>query len=89
MSNIKIFEEKTMKSLEQKGLFTGIIEKDDNGNFFCGEYLLDYKMVASKFQIGDKITLKTSIDNPSDLSYKQYPKKSKNFALFNLKPDNK
>ena len=75
-----------MQSLEKKGLFTGIIEKDAKGNFFCGEYLLDYKMVASNFKIGDKITIKTSIENPSDLSFKDYPKKSKNFALFNLKP---
>ncbi len=74
------------KSLEQKGLFTGFIEKDENGNFFCGEYLLDYKMVASNFKVGDKITIKTVIENPSDISFKAYPKKSKNFALFNLKP---
>jgi len=76
-----------MKSLEKKGLFTGLIEKDENGNFFCGEFLLDYKMVASNFKEGDKITIKTVIENPSDISYKVYPKKSKNFALFNLKPD--
>jgi hypothetical protein len=74
------------KSLEQKGLFTGLIEKDENGNFFCGEYLLDYKMAVSNFKIGDKITIKTAIENPSDISFKAYPKKTKNFALFNLKP---
>ena len=77
-----------MQSLEKKGLFTGLIEKDEKGNFFCGEYLLDYKMVASNFKVGDKITIKTAIVNPSDLSFKDYEKKSKNFALFNLKPQN-
>ena len=76
-----------MKSLEKKGLFTGIIEKDENGNFFCGEYLLDYKMVVANFKLGDKITLKTAITNPSDISFKSYEKKSKNFALYNLKPE--
>ncbi len=70
----------------QKGIYTGIIEKDANGNFFCGEFLLDYKTVAANFKAGDKITIKTIIENPSDISYKVYPKKSKNFALFNLKP---
>lgn len=75
-----------METLEKKGLFTGLIDKDEKGNFFCGEYLLDYKMVAANFKIGDKITIKTAIVNPSDLSFKDYPKKSKNFALFNLKP---
>ena len=75
-----------MESLEKKGLFTGLIDLDEKGNFFCGEYLLDYKMVAASFKVGDKITIKSSIVNPSDISFKDYPKKSKNFALFNLKP---
>lgn len=78
-----------MKSLEKKGLFTGIIEQDEKGNYFCGEYLLDFKMVAANFKIGDKITIKTAITNPSDISFAAYEKKSKNFALFNLKPENK
>jgi hypothetical protein len=69
----------------EKGIYSGLIEKDANGNYFCGEILLDYKL-ATSFKIGDKITIKTVIENPSDLSYKDYPKKSKNFALFNLKP---
>ena len=72
----------------QKGIYSGIIEKDDKGNYFCGEFLLDYKIVSAGFKIGDKITIKTIIENPSDISYDTYPKKSKNFALFNLKPGN-
>jgi hypothetical protein len=80
------------KSEEQKilnkGIYTGIIEKDEKGNFFCGEFLLDYKMVMSSFQVNDLITIKTVIVNPSDASYNLYPKKSRNFALANLKPEN-
>ncbi len=80
------------KSEEQKilnkGIHTGVIEKDEKGNFFCGEFLLDYKMVTSSFQIGDLVTIKTVIVNPSDASYNTYPKKSRNFALANLKPEN-
>jgi hypothetical protein len=75
-----------MSKENQKGVYTGIMEKDENGNFYCGEFLLDYKMVSANFKIGDKITIKTVIENPSDISFKLYPKKSKNFALFNLKP---
>lgn len=74
--NSKIFE---------KGLYTGILEKDDKGNFFCGEILLDFKMASSGFSIGDLITVKSVIVNPSDLTYNSYPKKSKNFAKANLK----
>jgi len=42
-----------------KGIYTGIIEKDDHGNYFCGEYLLDYQMVLKGFLLGDKITVKS------------------------------
>ena len=28
---------------DKKGVYTGIIEKDADGNYFCGEYLLDYQ----------------------------------------------
>lgn len=71
---------------ENKGVYTGIIEQDEKGNFFCGEYLLDYKYTMSKFKIGDEINIKTVIENPSDISYNKYPKKSSNFFLANDKP---
>lgn len=70
-----------------KGIYTGIIEKDDNGNYFCGEYLLDYQMVLKGFVLGDTITIKTVIVNPSDKSYGTYPKKSRHFAIANDKPE--
>ena len=35
-----------------KGLYSGLIEKDANGNYFCGEYLLDYQMVSKDFKEG-------------------------------------
>jgi len=75
-------------NMMNKGVYTGKIEKDENGNFFCGEYLLDYKEVMSSFKEGDLITIKTVIVNPSDKSYGTYPKKSRNFALANMKPEN-
>jgi hypothetical protein len=70
-----------------KGIYTGIIEKDADGNYFSGEFLLDYQMVLKGFNLGDKITIKTVITNPSDKSYAIYEKKSRNFALANDKPD--
>jgi hypothetical protein len=70
----------------QKGVFTGIMEQDENGNYFCGEYLLDYKLASSNHAIGDWITIKSIIENPSDISYNKYPKKSKNFDKANNKP---
>jgi hypothetical protein len=73
----------------QKGVYTGIIEKDENNNYFCGEYLLDYKIASTNFNIGDWITIKSIIENPSDISYDKYPKKSKNFDKANNKPENK
>ncbi|RTY65011.1 hypothetical protein EKL97_07045 [Flavobacterium sp. LS1P28] len=75
----------SQEQMLQKGVYTGIMEKDENNNFFCGAYLLDYKM-AQKHSIGDWITIKSIIENPSDISYNKYPKKSKNFDKANNKP---
>ena len=72
-------------SKDKKEIYTGIIEKDDEGNFFCGEYLLDYQRVTAGFKPGEKITIRSVIENPSDKSYDKYPKKSKDFFLFNNK----
>ncbi len=73
----------------KKGVYTGIIEKDENNNYFCGEILLDYKIATTNFQVGDMITIKSVIENPSDISYDKYPKKSKNFDKANYKPEQK
>ncbi|WP_294818631.1 hypothetical protein [uncultured Flavobacterium sp.] len=72
-------------SKDDKAIYTGTIEKDEAGNYHCGEYLLDYRQVESKFKIGDKITIKSVIENPSDKSYAQYPMKSKEFSLADKK----
>lgn len=70
---------------DDKPVYTGIIEKDENGNFFCGEYLLDYKMVTTRFKEGDKIAIKSVIENSSDISHGKYPTKSKDFSLADKK----
>ncbi|WP_291084982.1 hypothetical protein [Flavobacterium sp. BFFFF1] len=70
----------------KKGVYTGLIEKDEFGNYFCGEYLLDYKYTeAGKFKVGDEVNIKSVIANPSDASAGWYPKKSRDFFLSNLK----
>ena len=71
-----------------KGVFTGNIEIDKDGNYHCGEILLDYKMVSTGFNLGDLVTVKTVITNPSDISFATYAQKSKNFAIANLKAEN-
>lgn len=48
--------------------------KDADGNYFCGEYLLDYQYTEKNFKVGDEINIKSVIVNPSDKSYNQYPK---------------
>lgn len=71
--------------LKQKGVYTGIIEKDADGNYFCGPYMLDYQYTEANFKLGDEVNLKTVIANPSDRSFNQYPQKSRNFFLANEK----
>lgn len=70
-----------MSKEKNKGIYTGIIEKDSDGNYFCGEYLLDYQYTEASFKIGDTINIKTIIDNPSGKSKEKYPKKTRNFFL--------
>jgi len=72
-------------SKDKKPVYTGIIEKDENGNYFCGEYMLDYQQVAASFKEGDKIEIRSVIENPSDKSYDRYPKKSKDFFMADKK----
>jgi hypothetical protein len=43
-------------------------------------------MVQAKHVVGDMITIKSIIENPSDISYNKYQKKSKNFDKANNKP---
>lgn len=83
--SIRTFEKNTIMSKDKKGVYTGIIEKDADGNYFCGEYLLDYQHTEKNFKVGDEINIKSVIVNPSDKSYNQYPKKSRNFFLANEK----
>lgn len=77
-----------MSKETKEGLYQGIIEKDANGNYFCGPYLLDYKLTEANFKLGDKISIKTLINNPSDISLEQYPKKSVKFSKAGEKHDN-
>ena len=84
MIQIVYLENKKFK-MKEKGVYTGIIQKDSDGNYFCGDYLLDYQYTEASFKIGDEINLKTVITNPSDKSFDKYPKKSKNFFLANKK----
>ena len=74
-----------MSKETKEGIYKGIIEKDENGNYFCGPYLLDYKYTVASFKLGDEVNLKTVIENPSDISYAKYPKKSRVFFLANDK----
>jgi hypothetical protein len=52
-----------------KRVYTGIMEKMKTTISFVVP-LLDYKMAISNHTLGDYITIKTIIENPSDISYK-------------------
>lgn len=65
----------------KKGLYQGIIEQDEKGNYYCGPYLLDYQLVEDQFRLGDKVSLKKIIGNSSRKSSDDYPQKSVKFSL--------
>jgi len=70
-----------MSKETKKGIFKGIIEKDEQGNYFCGPYLLDYQYTESQFKLGDIVSIKSVIANPSGKSRTAYPMKSMKFFL--------
>jgi len=65
----------------REGLYQGVIEKDENGNFFCGPLLLDYQLVKANFKIGDRISVKKVVGNTSAKSSAAYPQKAVKFSL--------
>ena len=65
---------------KQDPIYTGKIEQDANGNYFCDIYLLDYQKVAAGFAIGEEIHINSVVENQSDKSSEQYPFKSKDFV---------
>lgn len=67
---------------KEKGIYTGIIERDEYNNYFCGDYLLDYRYTEASFKVGDKIVIKSAVTNQSDMSAGWYPQKTKDFVLF-------
>jgi len=44
-------------------IFTGTIEQDAKGNYYCGEYLLNYNYVKNNYKISDKIEVLEVADN--------------------------
>jgi len=70
------------------GLYQGTIEKDTNGNYFCGPYLLDYQIVEAYFKLGDRVSLKSIIKNTSRMSMETYPQKSIKFSYATENHDN-
>ena len=65
----------------REGLYQGVIEKDEDGNFFCGPLLLDYKLASYHFKVGDRISVKKVVSNTSAKSNSKYPQKAVKFSL--------
>lgn len=65
----------------KRGLYQGFIERDEKGNYFCGPYLLDYKMTEANFKLGDKVSIKKIVGNTSGKSVEDYPQKAIKFSL--------
>ncbi|TDQ80235.1 hypothetical protein [Sphingobacterium yanglingense] len=65
----------------KRGLYQGIVERDEKGNYYCGPYLLDYKLTESSFKLGDKVSIKKIVSNTSGKSVEEYPQKAIKFSL--------
>ncbi|MBL1408290.1 hypothetical protein [Sphingobacterium faecale] len=65
----------------KRGLYQGIVEQDEKGNYYCGPYLLDYKLTEANFKLGDKVSIKKIVSNTSGKSIEEYPQKAIIFSL--------
>lgn len=65
----------------KEGLYKGIIERDEKGNYFCGPYLLDYRLTEAEFKLGDRVSIKKIVSNTSGKSVEDYPQKAVKFFL--------
>ncbi len=66
---------------KRKPIYTGSIQRDEYNNYYCGEFLLDYRYTEANFSLGDRIEIYSSAANPSDMSAGWYPQKTKDFKL--------
>jgi hypothetical protein len=62
----------------------GKIEQDDNRNYHCGVYLLDYKKVSSNYAVGDKIKITEISKNTNSKTNHLYPKYASKFTKITL-----
>jgi hypothetical protein len=63
---------------EEKGSYTGIIEKDSSRKFFLVS--ISYQLVEKNFKLGDEINIKTGQLQILDKSYNQYLKNLNYFS---------
>ncbi len=60
--------------------YEGTIEQDSNGNYFCGKYLLPYKRVEGKYNVGNNIRIFESVKNEDARTKDFYPVFARNFS---------
>lgn len=74
--NKKITEPISSESLAN---LVGKIEKDENGNYFCGAHLLNQHKLDETFRVGDEIMITNSIENSDRRLSSTYPKFANRF----------
>lgn len=68
---------------KQINIFEGLIEQDEYGNYYCGDYLLNYRYTQENFNINDKIKIIQSDENTDIRNKRLYPFHAKRFAKLN------
>lgn len=70
-SNIALWKEERIPN--DSAIHTGLITQDVNGNFYCGEYQLNYKYTEQNFKVGDRITILDATENGNFRTKDTYP----------------
>ena len=62
-------------------LYEGIIQQDEKRNYYCGTFLLNYKLVDQNYTVGQKIKIVEVVENSSDRTKIYYPNYASKFNL--------
>lgn len=74
----------TPLQIDNSSFYEGTIMQDYNNNYYCGEYLLDFKWVESKHSVGEQIKITQVTENTVQKTKQYYPKFAKKFTKITL-----
>lgn len=64
-----------------KVIYRGEIEQDEENNYYCGEYLLNYSFVNGSYEVGQEILIIKVVPNTNSRTRNLYSQYAQNFRI--------